>query len=164
MSHLPVPSDGHACCTSLKKYIEAAERDANATQAAAKKFAERSVAYAAALDEFKVCVGGGNVDGPHAHGREGATQAHVVCVVHAAQTSLETMRKGADAAQSVVSMSAGDVRAGAEILVDTLQKTGVWPTHVACLRISSSSSASRGPALTLRNRWHACWRAPQARL
>ena len=57
MNHLPVPSDGHACCTSLKKYIEAAERDADATQAAAKKFAERSVAYAAALDEFKVRCG-----------------------------------------------------------------------------------------------------------
>ena len=43
------------------------------------------------------------------------------------------MRKGADAAQSVVSTSAGDVRDGARVLVDTLQKTGALPARAAAL-------------------------------
>lgn len=56
MSHLPVPSDGHACCTSLKRYVEKAEQEMGAALNSSRKFASQAAAYATALDEFKVRV------------------------------------------------------------------------------------------------------------
>lgn len=56
MSHLPVPSDGHACCTSLKRYVEKTEQEMSAALNSSRKFASQAAAYATALDEFKVRV------------------------------------------------------------------------------------------------------------
>ena len=56
MRHLPVPADGHACCTTLKRYTEEAEKHATVTFTAALKFVERSIAYAQAMEEFKATI------------------------------------------------------------------------------------------------------------